>query len=206
MAKKAPEPVQYTVKSLYVGGINNKVFKSGDTVTALHFPEGNAETLVEKGFLILKNSESKKPGADKNIPSHTEGSPQTIQQRNNQKALDKERAAIADAESKEKADKQKKADEDQEKAAVKQSDQDTSEQENKAAIDAGTSTDPEALSESASKTETGKVFTPKNGEPRMIRVLTDINKKELVWDLNNMKVEFDKSAKKDVLFDKWMAL
>lgn len=42
---------QYKVIALSVGGKGNKIFNSGDTVTELNFPEGNAAKLVEEGFL-----------------------------------------------------------------------------------------------------------------------------------------------------------
>jgi len=43
----------YKVIALSVGGKGNKIFNSGDTVTELNFPEGNAAKLVEEGFLEL---------------------------------------------------------------------------------------------------------------------------------------------------------
>jgi hypothetical protein len=47
----------YKVIALSVGGKGNKIFNSGDTVTELNFPEGNAAKLVEEGFLELIPSE-----------------------------------------------------------------------------------------------------------------------------------------------------
>ncbi len=41
----------YKVIALSVGGKGNKIFNSGDIVTELNFPEGNAAKLVEEGFL-----------------------------------------------------------------------------------------------------------------------------------------------------------
>ena len=41
----------FKVKALYVGGVNNKIFTSGDIVKEKHFPPGNAELLVKSGFL-----------------------------------------------------------------------------------------------------------------------------------------------------------
>lgn len=42
---------KYEVISLSVGGLNNKIFRSGDKVTAANFPQGNAEKLVAQGFI-----------------------------------------------------------------------------------------------------------------------------------------------------------
>lgn len=47
----------YKVIALSVGGKGNKIFNSGDIVTELNFPEGNAAKLVEEGFLELIPSE-----------------------------------------------------------------------------------------------------------------------------------------------------
>lgn len=44
--------MKYIVKSLYLGGLGNKVFKSGDEVTEANFPDGNAAKLVQQGYLI----------------------------------------------------------------------------------------------------------------------------------------------------------
>lgn len=41
----------YTVIAYSVGGMNNKVYKSGEKVKESNFPPGNAEKLVEQGFL-----------------------------------------------------------------------------------------------------------------------------------------------------------
>lgn len=41
----------YIVICLSVGGLGNKIFKSGDSVTDANFPPGNAEKLVAEGFL-----------------------------------------------------------------------------------------------------------------------------------------------------------
>lgn len=46
---------KYKVKSLYLGGLGNKIFKSGDEVTEKNFPQGNAEKLCKKGFLEKVN-------------------------------------------------------------------------------------------------------------------------------------------------------
>jgi len=45
MAKK-----QYTVKSLYLYE-GNKMYRSGDIVTADNFPSSNFESLIERGFI-----------------------------------------------------------------------------------------------------------------------------------------------------------
>lgn len=51
----------YKVIALSVGGLNNKIFNSGETVTADNFPRGNAEDLVKQGFLQeVKPPEDKK--------------------------------------------------------------------------------------------------------------------------------------------------
>lgn len=41
----------YKIIALSVGGKGNKIFNSGDIVTELNFPEGNAAKLVDEGFL-----------------------------------------------------------------------------------------------------------------------------------------------------------
>lgn len=46
------EEKKYKVIALSVGGARNKVYKSGDIVTAESFPPGNAEKLVATGFII----------------------------------------------------------------------------------------------------------------------------------------------------------
>jgi hypothetical protein len=50
-SKKSQTMKQFKVISLYVGGVNGKVFTSGDIVKEKHFPPGNAELLVKQGFL-----------------------------------------------------------------------------------------------------------------------------------------------------------
>ncbi len=42
---------KYKVVALSVGGLNKKIYNSGDIVTAENFPSGNAELLVKGGFL-----------------------------------------------------------------------------------------------------------------------------------------------------------
>ncbi len=42
---------QYKVIALSVGGLNNKIFNSGDTVNENQFVQGHAEKLVAQGFL-----------------------------------------------------------------------------------------------------------------------------------------------------------
>lgn len=42
---------RFKVKSLHVGGLGNKVFKSGDIVTERNFPSGNADKLAASGHL-----------------------------------------------------------------------------------------------------------------------------------------------------------
>lgn len=49
---------KYKVKSLYLGGLGNKIFKSGDEVTEKNFPQGNAEKLCKKGFLEKVNEKT----------------------------------------------------------------------------------------------------------------------------------------------------
>jgi hypothetical protein len=41
----------YIVISLTVGGLGNKIFNYGDIVNESNFPSGNADKLVEQGFL-----------------------------------------------------------------------------------------------------------------------------------------------------------
>jgi hypothetical protein len=48
---------KYTVISLTVGGLANKIFKYGDVVREDNFPKGNAEKLVQQGFLKELESE-----------------------------------------------------------------------------------------------------------------------------------------------------
>lgn len=42
---------RYKVKTLHIGGLGNKVFNHGDTVTERNFPKGNADLLVKSGHL-----------------------------------------------------------------------------------------------------------------------------------------------------------
>lgn len=56
MNTELPE-TQYTVVASAVGGRRNKIFRSGDTVTAKDFPTGNIPHLVQKGFLKEKKEE-----------------------------------------------------------------------------------------------------------------------------------------------------
>ncbi len=44
---------KYKVKTLYLGGLGNKIFRSGDTVTEKNFPKGNAEKLAKSGAIEL---------------------------------------------------------------------------------------------------------------------------------------------------------
>jgi len=48
---------KYTVISLTVGGLANKIFNYGDVVNEDNFPKGNAEKLVQQGFLKELESE-----------------------------------------------------------------------------------------------------------------------------------------------------
>lgn len=52
---------KYKVIALSVGGLNNKIFNSGDIVSEDNFYEGRADALVEAGFLekVGKNSKIK---------------------------------------------------------------------------------------------------------------------------------------------------
>lgn len=56
----AEENKKYIVVALSVGGLNNKIFKSGDVVTAEAFPQDHAEELVKQGFLKPEKQEPKK--------------------------------------------------------------------------------------------------------------------------------------------------
>lgn len=47
-------PKTYIVIALSVGGLGNKIFKSGDEVKENNFYEGHADKLVDQGFLKLK--------------------------------------------------------------------------------------------------------------------------------------------------------
>lgn len=51
---------KYKVICLSVGGLGNKIFKSGDIVTDDNFPEGNAQELV-KGKYIEPIEDKPKP-------------------------------------------------------------------------------------------------------------------------------------------------
>ncbi|MDD5013659.1 MAG: hypothetical protein PHW73_00975 [Atribacterota bacterium] len=55
---------QYKVKVLRVQGINNKTYKAGETVNDKTFPEGVAEQLAEKGYLI-KIADAKQTAKEK---------------------------------------------------------------------------------------------------------------------------------------------
>lgn len=58
---------KYKVIALSVGAKNNKIFKSGDIVTADAFHEGHADKLVEQGFLelVVEKAEAPKVKAPK---------------------------------------------------------------------------------------------------------------------------------------------
>lgn len=58
--------VEYKVIALSVGGKGNKIFHSGDIVSDKNFPDGNAEKLVELGFLKLHNTGKSEAKADAN--------------------------------------------------------------------------------------------------------------------------------------------
>ena len=47
---------KYIVQSDGVGGCGNKIFNTGDKVVSSNFPNGNAETLAEMGFLKKDDS------------------------------------------------------------------------------------------------------------------------------------------------------
>jgi hypothetical protein len=51
---------KYIVIALSLGGLNNKIYDSGDIVGTDCFPEGHAEELVKKGFLksVKENTNS----------------------------------------------------------------------------------------------------------------------------------------------------
>lgn len=57
---------KYKVKALYLGGLFNKIFNSGDEVTADDFPTGNVASLVQNGFLMPMD-----PPEDTNILMQT---------------------------------------------------------------------------------------------------------------------------------------
>lgn len=56
--------MQYRVIALSVGGRNNKIFKSGDIVKDVNFPEGNISALVKGGFLEPLNTVKTKVESD----------------------------------------------------------------------------------------------------------------------------------------------
>ena len=56
---------KYKVIAYSVGGMNNKVYRSGDTVCESNFPPGNAEILEEKDFLKSLSKSDLKKLADK---------------------------------------------------------------------------------------------------------------------------------------------
>lgn len=58
---------KYKVVALSVGGLNKKIYNSGDIVTSDNFPAGNAELLVKGGFLeeIKEKVKTDKPKAEK---------------------------------------------------------------------------------------------------------------------------------------------
>jgi len=43
--------MDYLVKALSLGGLGNKIFKSGDIVSDVNFPPGNIGNLIEGNFL-----------------------------------------------------------------------------------------------------------------------------------------------------------
>jgi hypothetical protein len=59
--------MNYEVLKGDVGGFNNKSFKKGDIVTELNFPTGNAEKLVELGFLKIADEKEESTMTKKEI-------------------------------------------------------------------------------------------------------------------------------------------
>lgn len=51
--------MKYIVKSLSLGGLNNKIYKAGDEVDGASFA-ANPEELVKQGFLVRKENAPKK--------------------------------------------------------------------------------------------------------------------------------------------------
>ncbi len=52
---------KFKVIALSVGGLNNKIFRSGDMVQENNFPQGNVDTLVKEGFLKEIQAPKKQP-------------------------------------------------------------------------------------------------------------------------------------------------
>lgn len=64
---------KYKVIPLAVSGHSNKVFKSGDIVTASDFVEGNVSDLIKQGFLLpLDEEKNESPDVDSNEPEAAE--------------------------------------------------------------------------------------------------------------------------------------
>ena len=57
---------KYVVLALALGGLGNKVFNAGDIVSEDNFPAGNAQKLVEGGFIKeAEEAKEEKPKKDK---------------------------------------------------------------------------------------------------------------------------------------------
>ena len=52
---------EYKVVALSLSGRNNRIFKSGDIVNEDNFPEGQAEQLVNQGFIEYRKTNDKEP-------------------------------------------------------------------------------------------------------------------------------------------------
>jgi hypothetical protein len=79
----------YIVIALSVGGHSNKIFNAGDEVTEADFQPGEAEILVEKGFLAEGDTppearkKAKEKEKEKGKPDHEE-KPENVIERPNQ--------------------------------------------------------------------------------------------------------------------------
>ena len=58
---------KYKVIALSVGGLNNKVYKTGDIVTEECFPKGTIKKLVEQNFLVETEVSKNAKIVEKNI-------------------------------------------------------------------------------------------------------------------------------------------
>lgn len=95
------DPKKYKVVALSVGGLNNKIYRAGDTVFETHFPTDNAAKLVKQGFIRPFTSDEIK--AEEKAKAKAEKDAAAAKAKAEQEAAE---AAKREAEEKEKAEKE----------------------------------------------------------------------------------------------------
>lgn len=105
---------KFKVKALSVGGSSNRIYHSGDIVTAGNFPDGNAEKLVKEGFLEPYDEEAAQAEEDQKAKE--------LEEANKAKQVEEDaKAEQAEAYRKQKeADDAAKAEEDQKKKVLEE--------------------------------------------------------------------------------------